>query len=112
MRKIKKKELIEFIFSQPAKKLVNMSENYFHEGCGCLGIQYVREKFPQVAKIALGCGSAVVDDMEGRTFMKLEDGTFFNFVPPQDCFSVLSYGRVQEFLKTQEWAKPFIPKNA
>lgn len=109
MKTIKKQDLISFIFSQPSEKEVNMSENYFSDNCGCLGIQYVHEKFPQVAEIALGCGFTIVDNDEGKTLMKLEeDITFFDFTPAQGINRIFSYGEIQEHLKEQGWAKPFL----
>jgi len=110
MRKITKQDLISFIFNQPAEKEVKMGENYFSDKCGCIGVQYVREKLFQVAKIALGCGMNVVENSKGETLMTLEGESFFDFVPSGNLSSVRTYGEIQEFLKTQGWAKSFIPK--
>lgn len=54
---ITKKQFIDFINNQPDDKLVNFSENYSEDSCGCPMVQFMRENQFEIDKE--GCGFSV-----------------------------------------------------
>ena len=56
MIKVTVQDLLKFVKSQDPNKIINMDENYYDNECGCLMVQYGKDKFPDKFN---GCGTSV-----------------------------------------------------
>jgi hypothetical protein len=70
------KDLLDFAKTKNPEDEVNMSQTGSNDSCGCLMVQYGREKFPEQAAsehgFGCGCKEWESDDLTFTTFAELE----------------------------------------
>jgi hypothetical protein len=88
-------EFLNFIFSQPRDKMVDMSQGIGNDDmCGCLMVQFARSK-GMVGNIH--CGYQTIETNRTPKF-KLEKPIFHYF--PRNCkgWDSYNYGEIQDYL--------------
>lgn len=115
MKEVTTKEFLEFIFSQPRDKEVNMDQYESQDSCGCLAVQYTKKNFPHLTEFSCSGDDVSKIDINYslRPHWRLSGlpeirTNFFSFVP-NNSIDIYTYGELQDYLKTVEWAIPLIP---
>lgn len=101
MKTIPKQEIIDWVMRQPRDKEIKMSEHTFeYSPCGCYGLQFAREKWPEKVKNSKHTGF-----VGGSSFyfgfkddpIKVSDN--FSFVDYASVGEELTYGELQDRIK-------------
>lgn len=96
---ISHQEFLDFIFSQPRERKINMAENVVDNDsdCGCMMVHFARHK-GLTGDICAGYRSIVLAGEEDDRFV-LERAIMYYFPHHRNGFCIhLTYGEVQDFL--------------
>jgi hypothetical protein len=106
MIKVTAQDLLEFVKSQDPDKIIDMDNNYYKTECGCLMVQYGKEKFPDVEFDACGSSGWFPVDTNGTL------AEIFHRSVPTSIFSIIpSYCSKITFAEAQEYIEDFLLKN-
>ena len=82
-------DLLEFVKSQDPDKIIDMMANYYNTECGCLMVQYGKEKFPDVKFNGCGTASWFVDNTERVTPASVAVASIVYRSKPISIFSII-----------------------
>jgi len=96
MKIVTRQEFIDWIRSNHGNKKINMSENKAGDPCGCLMVQYARDKFPKDFFKKGSCGYESWTN-QGRTIAKL-DCDICEIVPGWKWANIKTFQQVKKIL--------------
>jgi len=90
---VTKQEIVDYVFSQPREREVKMKENFSKEGCGCVMVQYGKER---LGMKNFECGFASWNSKYNEeTKAEIEFGTGVGFLGV-NFYEEYTYGEIQK----------------
>jgi hypothetical protein len=103
MKEITEQQIIDYIKEQPADRKVNMNEPMSSAECGCVMVQYAKDKIKGFADRPITCGFETFTSItkRGRQSNRHLERSISAIVPWSAWETIKTYGDIQELLKTR-----------
>lgn len=97
MKNITKEELIKYIKSQPPEKPVNMSQTSDSEDCGCIMVQYAKEKL-KLKNFGCGFQSIAYNSKTGKEMERNLEFDIRSILPMHLWWETNTFGDIQKLI--------------
>ena len=98
-RTITEDQIVDFIFDRPADKAVNMREPCSSDPCGCVMVQYAKEKLKGFKYRYFNCSFQSLTYKAGeRNMTKNLEVSICSIIDPDQWLNIKKYGDIQKLL--------------